>query len=73
MEVKNKKEITYSVWQELYCRIMDEADCCAQGQYCPGNDTYIDATARMEAYNHVLDIMKEMEKSSDQKRIEKRA
>lgn len=41
---------------------MDEADCCAQGQYCPSHDTYIDATARMEAYNHVLDIMREMEK-----------
>ena len=57
-----KRDYDETLWKELYCRISDEADCCAQGQYCTGNDTYIDATARMEAYNHVLDIMREMEK-----------
>lgn len=49
-----------TLWQELFYRIRDESDCCSQAQYCVDRDTYLDATARMEAYDHVLKIMREM-------------
>lgn len=50
-----------ALWSKLKDKVMDNADACAQGQYCVNPKTYSDATARMEAYQHVLDIMKNLE------------
>lgn len=54
-----------NLWKKLKARIMDEWEHCSEGQYCVGKDTYIDATARMEAYDHVLKIMRELETSTN--------
>jgi hypothetical protein len=49
------------MWDDLYYRVLEQADYAAQGTYCKG-DTYIDATASHRSYIHVVDIMKEINK-----------
>jgi hypothetical protein len=49
------------MWDDLYYRVLEQADYAAQGTYCQG-DAYIDATASHRSYIHVIDIMQEIVK-----------
>jgi len=49
------------MWHDLKDEILENIGYCADGQYSSKSENYIDATARMQAYQHILDFMKKLE------------